>query len=143
MKPFKYILVVLAMITISSCKSELEIISAIKETIIPGAPTAESYVQYIIRFKNLNEEVVEINNVDLPGSNLQKEDITFGMLKMDTRESVSKIESKGEYELIIRPNQSENIISDENNKVVITYTINSIESKITINSFEKKTTRRR
>ncbi|MDH7446730.1 hypothetical protein [Aquimarina sp. 2201CG14-23] len=138
MKIFK--ITFLLLITVfSSCKKDVEILSAIKETIIPGIPESKPYVRYVVDLELLNDHNVEIEKIEF----LQNKVSDFSIVDSKNNTDISKIEKKGMYKLIVTPNMENNESSDIKDTLVIFYKFDDQNKKITLNSFTEKVTRRR
>ncbi|WP_408032941.1 hypothetical protein [Tenacibaculum xiamenense] len=125
-----------------SCKSNLVLISSIKETVIPGRPNIPSYSNYIVNFKMTANSSVNINRVEI--KNGGKCYICNYLLKKQNGASYLKELSKqGDYILEI-PLNDKYIISDSScdsskEQLLIYYREDGKENNLTISEFLEKT----
>ncbi len=129
------------------CKNKIEIISSIKQTVIPGVKTVKSYTNYVFKVDVNTNEIISIDSL-LVYQNKQLLYPKFLIKKEGASKYTDKIKASGVYliEAAIKEGNFLNatkIIEDEINKVVMFYTFKDKKSKMEINSFEEKKKRRR
>ncbi len=128
----------------TACKKELQLISAEKQIILPGSPTAARSVRYQIQI-NVQQEApdIQINAVRMPILGEESNQLGFDIMELSTNTVVPKISKKGKYVLTINPATAldAQLLAATDEAVVIVYTDQAIEQELKVTNFVKKTKR--
>ena len=142
----KKILFLLLIALCISCKGELEVISAKKQTVIPGVKTAKKHTKYQIQFKNTSSVNKSIDSILISENNTCYK-VNFGMHKDKSPQLIKETSGLGLYIIsasLIDGNHTKSTnCSSSENEVIIYYKIGKSSKKLVINSFieERKTMR--
>ena len=142
----KKVSVIFLILSFLSCKNHLNIISAIKQTVIPGVQSAKPYSNYIFKIDIKDPLELKLERV-LVVENKQCYQSKFFIKKQGVVGYPEKIQDSGVYILetaIKEGNYSiiENCNIDKN-KVILFYSINGKKQKTEIDSFIEEQKRRR
>lgn len=138
---FFYLLILICV----SCKGELEVVLAKRQTIIPGIKTAKIYFKYNIQLKNITTEIKKIDSIVVHENNKCYQ-MNFALKKKNDPTLITEISNVGLY--IITASLKESNYKEVDcviNKKGLTvyYTERNQQKYFTIDSFveERKTKR--
>lgn len=142
----KKVSVFLIIFTLFSCKSDIEIISSIKQKVIPGLQSVKSYTNFIFKIDVKSDINVTIDSI-LVIENKQCFQPKYLIKKEGLAGYIDKINSKGTYSVEAAIKEGNYLKLDKCNtsedKVILFYTKNNEQKKLDINSFITEEKRRR
>ena len=145
MKKFFGFLIVLLLV---GCKSDMKIISSIKQKVIPGIETAKPFTNYIFKVQIKSDLDITINRV-LVIENKQCFQPKLLIKKEKSASYIDKINSKGTYffEVAIKDGNYSKVDDCDANgskdKVILFYSVNNQQKEMEISSFLEEEKRRR
>ena len=139
-------ILLLLMIGLVSCKSDIEIINAVKQTIIPGVSSAKEYVKYNIQFRNDSQSIKEIEKILIVEKNTCYK-VPYILLKENSPKQLSVIEDIGNYNLSVSMKEGALEVLKEcdktSNGLYIVYSENQQQKEFFIKNFKKERKTRR
>lgn len=139
-------ILLLLMIGLVSCKSDIEIINAVKQTIIPGVSSAKEYVKYSIQFRNDSQSIKEIEKILIVEKNTCYK-VPYILLKENSPKQLSVIEDIGNYNLSVSMKEGALEVLKEcdktSNGLYIVYSENQQQKEFFIKNFKKERKTRR
>jgi len=128
----------------TSCKKEITLISAVKETVLPGLPTQQPHIRYVLEFEVSDETPnLKIERIHFPLLGIEDTELVYDIMHMKSNMIISEITEKGKYLINIIPNnQAQNIVkSKKADEIEIFWTSNGTSRNTKISSFVEKTKR--
>ncbi|SEB80531.1 hypothetical protein SAMN04489761_1822 [Tenacibaculum sp. MAR_2009_124] len=125
-----------------SCKSNLILISSIKETVLPGRPNIPSYSNYKVNFKTMNTSSIKIDRVEVKSKGTCYT-CSYLLKEQKGTSYLNKISKQGNYILEI-PLKDKYIISTSNcdnkeEELLIYYEENGKPNSLKISVFSEET----
>ncbi len=131
------------LLVFSSCKSDIILVSSVKEIIIPGVKTKSPYIQYVIQIKLEKDHSIEIDRFDLSQSGVTSDNCEYYLKDHITGTNKKKAQGKGIYDLIIIPKKVYQKQLNEKDSLKIFYKLNDQNKDIVVTTFTTKITRKR
>ena len=131
-------IILLSFLSLLSCQSNLEVVSAKRKTIYPGVQTANPYVKFVVTLKT--SDLITIDSATIVDKNK-----CYKLNRIHTVIEKSGIQKKHIIEVLFKGN--ENVLqtsnTSDNGMLTLYYTASNSQKSIEISSFtNQKETRR-
>jgi len=137
----------LLMISFTSCRDGVQLMTSKKQTIIPGVQTANTYTKYLIDFKIENTIDIVIDSVFVYQKGKQCMKTDYLIKRKKSSNYISQITSKGQYILEIPIKEGSfkmiNNCEADTDRVFVYYNEKGKSKHFEITSFLNETIRRR
>ncbi len=125
-----------------SCKSNLVLVSSVKETVIPGRPNIPSYSNYIINFKMTSNSSINIDRIEVKTGG-KCYTCNYLLKEKNGASYLKELSKQGTYTLEI-PLKDKYIISSINcdnqkEQLLIYYNDDGKDNSLTVSEFLEKT----
>lgn len=135
----KTLLLISALFILSSCKSNLEVISAKKKTVYPGLANQKPYTKFVVEIKAKNPITAKIDSIVLVENNKCYK-VDFLLSSKTSSTFLKEVNKSGNYsiEALLKEGKYKelnNCSNAENGKLTIFYKINNENKKLEIDSF--------
>lgn len=142
----KKLIAIVLIMSFFSCKNQFEVISSIKQRVIPGVQTVKPYTNYMFKVEVKPDIELELERI-LVIEDSECYQPRFSIKKKGTASSIESIKESGVYAIKASIEEGkytkvENCTIDKN-KVILFYTVNGKSENLEIDSFIEEHKRRR
>ncbi len=141
------ILIISFFLLMTNCSPSIELLSKVKQVVIPGRHTESTYINYVLKFAVNTDRVISIDSIQVIKDENCYRSKNYLLKKEKSASYSDKITAKGSYFLEI-PLKEKNIVimpncKNKNDEVMIYYKEENVPKKIPLNDFkeERKTKR--